>query len=251
MDERLRGDERMRALDGFHNQPRDWTKCLEGRSALHDGLAGPLGTCSFAAALMALGLLSGCAERPPKSPRPAAESFARAALADDAEAMHAMLTQAGQDQYTLAEVRALMKYGRSELRATAEGLLADPKQCSEGVAYVRLSGNAEELVLTETPSGYRISRAFGVTPPAATPELLLQDLAEALRALDLPALLALLSSDRRADWLEKVSRLADEIRESGPIHIEPSVSGFIVTLAWGTRIEVAVEAEGYKVIQIQ
>jgi transposase len=203
------------------------------------------------AAVLALATMTlACGAPAPVSPRPSAERFAKATLKSDAEAIHRMLTAKGRDQYSIEDVRALLRDGRAELGATAQSVLKDKSQCQWGRARLVLAGDSE-LVLEEGARGYRITRAFGVGGESQTPTAMLSELGRALDSLDLPQILSLLGSETREELQVKLRRLAEELARAGEARIEPTVSGYVATLPGGTRIELVLEPEGYRVSRIQ
>lgn len=201
--------------------------------------------------LSCLGLLSvACGPKVPENPSASARRFAEAASSSDARRVHAFLSRQGQAEFSEADVARLLKENRAEFSELAHDIERHP-ECRRAEGRLTLRTHRLALELEQVGDEYRIASGFGTSRSGESPEAVLEALRKSLESLDLPALLELLTDEKRESLGRRLQNLAQELGQAKEIRVEPTISGYVVTLGDRTRLFLVLTPEGYRILEIQ
>jgi hypothetical protein len=169
--------------------------------------------------MAALGCASGASI---PDPRVAAERYAAAAEAGDADTIYGMLTKRSQATTSKAEVQASVAAARAELKdQAAEIRKAAPSIVA--VARVRYE-DGTEAALTLEDGKFRVASAGVLPGGGSTPEEALAAFRETLKRRSYPAMLRILTPQMRASIEAQLRGLVDALEDPSALQI-PSTSG--------------------------
>ncbi len=147
------------------------------------------------AAFVAL-LTAGCASGAIVDPKAAADAYAAAAAAGDADAIYGMMTSAGRKERSRDDVRRLVQDERGELVDEAHLLRATNVRI-EATARMRF-GDGEETALDLREGRFWVTSAGTLPGGARSPEGALDDLRRALARRSYAALMRVVTPSTRA-----------------------------------------------------
>lgn len=183
-------------------------------------------TAALAASLPFLGGASvGCAGATP-DPRATVEAYRAAAARGDAEALHALLSEAGQKRFTAAEVKSLVADEKAELADQAKEL-GKPGVRIKTEASVRF-GDGERASLSVEDGAYRIGAADALPAESRTVPEALSQLRRVLARRSYAGLLRVLSPRTRAALEEELRSLVTGLEEPEGLDVE--LSGDVATV---------------------
>lgn len=190
----------------------------------------------------------GCAGRTLPDPRATAAEYARAAERNDAQAVHALLTDDARSTYGLAGTQRLLNEGRTEIvrQATA---MASPAATVRAVAEVKYV-DGEVSVLVVENGRYRISAAAGLPAGARTPAQALGELRGALSRRSYPALVRLLSSETRAALEGDVKALVSGLERPDTLSVKVHGETAEVEVPGGHKVLLKREAGVWRVFDL-
>lgn len=175
--------------------------------------------------LLALMALSGCASTALPDPREAAQAYARAAQAGDANALHDMMTERSQRALGKDGVRNAVEDARTELGEQAKRL-AEPSARVEQSAKIRY-GDGEEVTLALEDGSFRLSSADALPASARTPSQALEQFRKVLARRSYAGLMRVLSQETRNAIERDLRGLVDALEH--PEALDVKVQG---DLAW-------------------
>jgi len=196
--------------------------------------------------------MCGCAGAEPArvpDPRATATAFSAAAARGDAASAWALLDPALRGRLDRAEFERKLADNRAELQALAEGLArVEPSTLAQ--AEVELTDGERVLLVLEDGEWHL---AGGVLDAQAleTPAAAVIALRHALARQSLPALLRVLSAERRAAWLAAFEQSME--RTADPLDLEIDVHGdeAVVHLREGGEIHLKREAGRWQVWDVR
>ena len=115
-----------------------------------------------------------CASHPVPDPKGAADAFARAAAAGDADGLYGMMTASAQKERSLADVRQVVRSERAELADEGRALASKDARV-EATARVRFE-DGEEAALDLDHGRFAVTSAGALPGGARTPEEALDQL---------------------------------------------------------------------------
>jgi hypothetical protein len=196
-------------------------------------------------------LLAACGGAPARVPDPhvTARTFAAAAAEGDVDAAYAQLDPGLRASLTRDAFAAQLADNRAELQELAATLArVSPAQHAE--AEVELL-DGERVLLVLEDGQWRIASAVLDAQTLDTPEGAVLALRNALQRQSLPALLRVLSRERRAAWLAAFEQSLE--RTSDPLALEVEVQGdhAVVHLVGGGEIQLKLEAGRWRVWDVR
>jgi hypothetical protein len=171
-------------------------------------------------------LLAGCAGAAPPDPRDAAQAYAEAAKAGDADALYEMLSEEDRVSLSRDEVKALVQGGRDELREHAAAVASTAAR-TEASAKIRFK-DGEQATLVLERGRFRVGSAGTMPGGARSPEEALEQLRRALSRRSYPALLRVLSPATRAAVERDLRSLVSVLEKSGTLPVQ--VTGDVATM---------------------
>lgn len=195
--------------------------------------------------LAGLVLGTACAQNAVPDPKLAAQEYARAIEAGNADKLYELLDAEGQRALSRAEVKRLLLASKAEMLARARRLSAPQSQVSaEGVVRFR---DGEQAVLALEDGVFRVQSA-GVLPVGAnTPEQAISELRRALARRSYAAVSRVLTKQSRIDLEVLLRSLSEGLREPSALQIEADGDRATVTAPGGHRIELRREDGQWKV----
>lgn len=200
---------------------------------------------------------SGCgatpaARAPEPGAREAARAYGRALAAGDLAGARAL--EAGGDDPRAEESggdAGAAGDAHEELAEVGRALVEAPPSATREVARVPLV-NGETVVLARDPDGgWRIEGGVLGVPALVSPRDAVAALRSALARRDLRAIEELLARRTRAAWEEELRRVIDQTADADALAIEVEGERAVVTTPDGARIELALEAEEWRVVDVR
>ena len=182
-------------------------------------------------------------------PRASASAFAKAAQRRDVDAAWALLDPELRARLERADFERQLEDNAPELQALAKDFArVDPAQRTE--AEVELRDGERELLVLENGQ-WRIDGGVLDAQALDTPLAAVIELRRALARQSLPALLRVLSAERRAAWLASFGQSME--RTADPLDLELDVRGdeAVVHLRGGGEIHLKREAGKWHVYDIR
>lgn len=176
-----------------------------------------------------------CAASGPSDPRSAAQSYARAVEADDADALYGMLSDEDRRAVSRDEVRALLTRDRDELREQARAVSANGAHV-DALAKIRFKDGEEAALLFEG-GRFQVSSAGTIPGGARSPEEALDQLRRALSRRSYPGLLRALSPATRAAIERDLRDLVLALERAGSLPIQNSGEAATVLAPGGHRVK--------------
>jgi hypothetical protein len=201
--------------------------------------------------LLAFVILAGCASAPARVPDPAesAAQFVAALRRDQPEAAYALLDPALRGSLGRERFLALWRDNRAELRELGERLsrvTIAPKARAE----VALD-DGERIALVLEGGRWRLSGGVLDAQALGTPLDAVAELRRALRRQSLPALLRVLSRERRAAWMAAFEKSMEQTRDPLDLRIEVHGDEATVHLNGGGEIKLKREAGRWQVWDVR
>ncbi|MEB2313606.1 MAG: hypothetical protein OZ921_15720 [Sorangiineae bacterium] len=191
-----------------------------------------------------LGLV-GCARPVMPEPRDAVAEYADAARRGDADALYAMLTDAGRRELGLAGTRALVKGSRAELARSAASL-SSPEASVRARARVRFDdGEVAELELER--GAFRIGSAAALPAGARTPVEAVAGLRQALARRSYAALVRVLTPETRAALERDLDGLVEGLEHPDRLEIEVKGDAAEVRVPGGHSVKLKREAGAWRI----
>jgi hypothetical protein len=203
------------------------------------------------AGLLALTLLAGCASAPPRVPDPAetATRFAAALEHDQPERAYALLDPQLRRALGRTRFLALWRDNRQELRELGQRFAAidiAPK----ARAHVELE-DGERVALVLEDGRWRVQGGVLDAQALGTPLDAVAELRRALRRQSLPALLRVLSRERRAAWMAAFEKSMAQTRDPLDLRIEVHGDEATVHLSGGGQIKLKREAGRWQIWDVR
>jgi hypothetical protein len=182
--------------------------------------------------------LVACAACGPKArlpdPQTALSDFAAAVQSGDADALHAMMTQASRRSLTRAQIARVLDEQRDELRAYAKRL-ANHGQLVSSTARLHYP-DGEDITLDEKAGRFYVSAAAGLPAAARTPVEALVQLRAVLARRSFAGLMRVLSVDTREAIERDLSSLVEGLREPAALTIDVKGDRASVLVSGGHRV---------------
>lgn len=200
--------------------------------------------------LIACALLGcGSGAQPVPDPALTATRLARAIERDRPEEAYALLdprlrAQLGRDRFT-----ALWRDNRGELRELAHRL-AHTELEADARARVELD-DGEQVVVVLQQGGWRLEGGVLDAQALSTPLDAVAELRRALQRQSLPALLRVLSRERRAAWMAAFERSAQQSADPLDLRVEIHGDEAIVHLTGGGEIHLKKEAGRWQIWDVR
>lgn len=183
----------------------------------------------------ALAWTAGCASAAPRDPHEAAQAYASAVSAGDADALYEMLSDEDQRSVSRDQVRALVARDRQELTEYAS-LVASTASRTSGSAKLRFKDGEQATLLFEN-GRFRVSSAGSMPGGARSPEEALEQLRRALSRRSYAALLRVLSPQTRAAIERDLRGLVTVLEKSGTLPVQASGDVATVQAPGGHRVK--------------
>ncbi|MDH5675570.1 MAG: hypothetical protein OEZ06_25835 [Myxococcales bacterium] len=193
-------------------------------------------------------LLLGCAHGPPAKvppPEQTSDAFFAAVRDDDPAAAYALLDPELQAELTRERFDAQWRDSRKEL---LQWQMAVARRDVEAKARARVElENGEEVVLRLEQGAWRLEGGILDAQAGATPLDTVAALRRALRRQSLPALLALLSRERRAAWQAAFEESLAATEDPLDLRVEIKGDEAIVHLSGGGEVHLKKEAGRWRI----
>jgi len=182
------------------------------------------------AALLCVGSL-GCGIGSVPDPKQAALDYAALAERGDADGLYDMLSREAKKQYSIAEVRTIVKDEKSELAAIAKAL-REPGLKLKTEATVRY-GDGEHAALTIESGEYRLRVADALPAESRTPVQALEQLRRVIARRSYAGLVRVLSPTTRAAMEEDLRSLVLGLEDPGGLDVDVTGDSAVVAVPGG------------------
>lgn len=205
-----------------------------------------LGVPAGRAATVGLCLLS-CATSLP-APEQAADKLASAVERGDAEAVHASLDRESRQAVTVEEVALMLEQAGPQIQATAR---AAAKPAAADVQSTVVLEGGERVQLTLENGSFFILATSALPYSATTPLDAVAALRVALTSRSYPALLSLLSVDLAEQMEQRLSSLAEALRNDEVLDVQVDGDHAVIDTVDGHRVELQLENGSWQISDIE
>lgn len=195
-----------------------------------------------------LGILPACASRVLPDPRATAQSYRDALDAGDAERLHALLSEQGQQTLSEQDVKALLARDLPTLRDKAHSVAAEDSHVTAEAELLFHDGRRARLSLED--GAFRVTHDSALPAQPATPKEALDALARAAEARDLRGLMQLLSGEERSRLEERLDALSTSLGSLAGAIIEIRGDAASVELPDGQTILLSFEGGSWKIREL-
>lgn len=190
----------------------------------------------------------GAAVVPANAPADALGAYVEALEAEDAAAVHAMLSDELRLEVTVEDVARLMAENRAELADQGA-------EISRGASHVRASAEqplrgGETVRLVREDGGWAVEGGVISAPGLTTPMATVLALRRAIQRRSLPGVLRVLAREQRAELEAELTRLLEETEDDLDLEVEVQGNRAVVRTTGGRKIELVREAGEWRVVEI-
>ncbi len=192
---------------------------------------------------------AGCFQQHIPDPRDAAEAYADAASAGDADAIYEMLDEDAKRALTREDVRTLVRDQRKELADQAKAIRSEDTEV-EAAATVRF-GDGEDAVLDLGEGGrFHVASADALPAGARTPVQALAQLRRVLARRSYAGLMRVLSKQTRSAMENDLRTLVEGLESPDELDIKQSGESATVRVPGGHMIRLRREAGTWRIDDI-
>ena len=188
---------------------------------------------------------AGCAAKNELDPRSAADAYAKAAAAGDADALYAMMSDDARARRTAGEVRTMVADERAELLDRANALAARDAKI-EARAKLRFA-DGEEATLDLERHRYLVTTAGALPGGARTPAEALDELRRVMARRSYAGLMRVVSSSTRAAIEHDLRSLVLGLENPSTLAIDPHGDDADVLVPGGHHVKLKREGGIWRV----